>query len=318
MFKNDCTTPFESAEYFSVAASEPTSSQPDGFVQFNTTLEVNVTAVNGTTVWNAFTDGTRGGWVEACVETALIFEDSMNLGNAATQEKITFKNNILNISVSLSLSFEVDNIEEVIVVREEAENESVDSDYSQFITAYECDEANLYAPKTSSAYNQGDEIIVCVTDDSPDVVQVGEFLDLTVHQSGNTQYNFINNGVWNPAITTVECVDGVTSSDRRVCYAKIRILARFFSSGTPSDLFITGLVFVNRDGRRIMRKLRSNKNDLDGSSRRVEKNNAKGEFELTIALENTNDSATSSGILESTPMRLMAMAVGAAGAALMV
>mmetsp|Transcript_26605 Transcript_26605/g.39924 ORF Transcript_26605/g.39924 Transcript_26605/m.39924 type:complete len:111 (-) Transcript_26605:86-418(-) len=63
VFEEDCITPFDSDSYFTIGTTTPTSSAPDGFIQFNTTLEMNVTAINGTKYWNTFTDGTRGRWV---------------------------------------------------------------------------------------------------------------------------------------------------------------------------------------------------------------------------------------------------------------
>ena len=248
VFKKDCITSFDKVEYpyFIVDKSAPTSSNADGFIQFNTTVEVNVTAINGTDFWTTFTGGERGGWVEACIETSLIFQDNIELGNVASPEKVVFKNSILNISVSLTATYEVERIH---VEREVAIEEDIESDYSEFIIAYECDENSLYTPKTAASYNQGEEITICVTDESIDIVQVQEFVDLIVDQSDNTPYNFISNGLWNPDITTLVCVDGSTSVTRRVCYAKIRALARCFLSKNPSDLFIHGSVSVLRDGR---------------------------------------------------------------------
>jgi len=321
VFKKDCITSFDNADYpyFIVQKSKLTSSKADGFIQFNTTMEVNVTAINGTDYWNAFTDGEKGGWAEACVETSLIFQDNIDLGNPASPQKVVFKNNILNISVSLTANYEVEGVN---VQREVATEEYVDSDYSEFITAYECDEGSLYTKKTSATYNQGDEITICVTDNSIDIVQVEKFINLSVDQSDNTPYNFISNGLWNPDITTLVCVDGATSATRRVCYAKIRALARFFFSENPSDLSIRGTVFVVRDGRRMMRKLRNtlpspdktnNENSLNTSNRRVQENNEKGEFELEIGLTNANVNAASNSMVKST-----AMAIGVAGVALLV
>ena len=325
VFKNDCVTPFESAEYpyFIIDKSVPTSSKSDGFIQFNTTLEMNVTSINETEHWNTFTDGTRGGWAEACVETSLILQDSIDLGNDASPIKVTFKSNVLNISVSLTATFDVD---EINVEREVAQGEDVETDYSEFISAYECDEGSVYTPKQNITYNQGDEITICVTDNSGDIVQVEEFVDLIVDQSDSIPYNFIKNGLWNPDITTPVCVDGSTSVDRRVCYAKIRAFALFFQSQNPSDLTIRGTVFVVRDGRRVMRKLRNivpfadrtnKESNLNISSRHVEENNRESEFKLKVHLTDTNESAKSNGMVEGTATSLISTAIGATGVALL-
>ena len=151
VFEQDCVTPFDKDEYFDVDTTGPTSTISDGFVQFNTTLDTNITAINGTKYWNSFTDGSKGGWFEACVETYLSFTDNLNMGNDNVDQKVTFKNNILNISVSLTATYEVD---KVSVIREEASTEDLKTDYSEFIVAYECNVAAPYAEVTGKTYSQ--------------------------------------------------------------------------------------------------------------------------------------------------------------------
>ena len=325
-FEKDCITAFNTTDYpyFITDTTTPSSTHPDGYIQFNTTLEMNVTSINSTKYWNTFTDGTRGGWVEACIETFLTFEDNIDLGNDDSPEKVVFRNTVLNISVSLSATYEVDAID---VEREGVASEIVSTDYSKFITAYECDETDLYARKTTT-YNQGDEITICVRDDSTDIVQVEEFVDLVVAQSNVSSYNYINNRIRNPDITTPVCVDGSTASTRRVCYAKIRALARFFGSENPDDLTISGSVYVTRDGRRLIRNLHNdlpvpennnNQDGIDASGCRVQEGeNGSGAFGLTVGLGTVDDTTTSGGTVESMVACLMTMAVGAAGASLMV
>ena len=326
ILKKDCTSSFDIAEYpyFVADTSTPSSTHPDGYMQFNTTLELNVTSINRTQYWNAFTDGSRGGWVEACVETFLTFKDNINLGNDDSPEKVVFSNTVLNISVSLTATYEVD---EVDIEREEAANDSISTDYSKFITAYQCGELDVYTKKTTT-YTQGDDITICVTDASTDIVQVEQFVDLVVTQSGVSDYNYINNGMWNPDITTPVCVDASTASNRRVCYAKIRALARFFRSENPLDLTISGSVYVIRDGRRVIRKLHNalpapennNKKDgVDASARRSkEEGNGSAQFGVTVGLASTSDSTVSGGTIESIVTCLTTMVVGAAGASLIV
>ena len=327
VFEADCITPFDSNTYFNVDTTMPSSNAPDGFIQFNTTLEMNVTAINGTKHWNAFTDGTRGGWVEACTETYLQVTDDPDLGNDDVVQKVTFKNNVLNISISLNADY---NVDQVSVVREEATKEDVKTDYSEFITAYECAEINPYLPVTGKTYNQGDEIGICVTDESGGIVQVEEFVDLVVAQEGLSDYNFILNTLYNPDVTTPECLDA-TSSERRVCIAKIRALARFFEGAAPKDLTISGSVYVIRDGRRVRRNLRMGlpapekineeaDTALVASGRRDEEDEeGSGDFEVIVSLASTDDSAASNRIIGSTAAAgLVSMVVGAVGAALMV
>lgn len=321
-FEKDCVTPLSSDNYFVASITTPTSSQPDGYIQFNTMLEMNVTAINGTKYWNQYTDGTRGGWVQMCVETFLSFEDDIDLGNNDSNPKVNFKNNVLNISVSLTANYEIDDVD---VERADAIEERVETDYSDFITAYECAETDLYN-KATATYNQGDEIIICVKDESTNIVQVEEFFNLVVAQEGNSDYNFVKNRMWNPDITTVACVDGTTVSDRRVCYAKIRALAQFFSSGNPPDLTLSGSVYVRRDGRRVRQILRNvlptseKKNEEDAlyaSSHRLQEATGSGDFEVKVGLASGNDSAASDYNIGSTGAGLISSIIGAAGLALM-
>jgi len=196
----------------------------------------------------------------------------------------------------------------------------VNTAYSEFIIAYECDETNPYIEKSTATYNQGDEITICVMDDSSNIVEVEEFVDLEVAQEGNTDYIFIRNGQWNSDITTPVCVES-TELVRRVCYAKVRALARFFSTGKPSDLTISGSVYVRRDGRRVRRILRSalptteNNNEEDtlyASSRRVLEDPGRGEFKVNVGLASPDNSAASAFTVGSIVLGLMSVVVGAA------
>ena len=305
---NDCVTPFDiNSNFFTVETTTPNSSSSDGYIQFDTVLSMNMTALDGTMYWNTFTDGNRGGWVEACVGTYLKFTDTLNLGNDNPTEKVIFKNAILNMSVSLTSDFKVDDIN---VEREDETNIDVNADYSKYINAYECEEGALDTNTPEKIYNQGDEITICVTDTGSDIVQVEEFLNLKVTQDGNVEYNFIKNSLWNPEITTPVCVDSANSG-RRVCYCKIIALARFFDVSEPTDLTISGSVFVIRDGRRVRRNLhmapslemKNYKDDFLGASTRraQEGEEGGGGFKVSVSLGSTKDSAapvslTSAGI----------------------
>jgi len=57
---------------------------------------------------NTFMDRTRGGWVEACVETYLFFTDYLNIGSNNSAKEVNFKNNDLNNSVSLTTNNDAD------------------------------------------------------------------------------------------------------------------------------------------------------------------------------------------------------------------
>ena len=65
---------------------------------------MNITALNSTGYWKPFTDGSRGGSVEACIETYLKLVDP---NGSNPDEEVKFVNNIVNISVSLGVDFSV-------------------------------------------------------------------------------------------------------------------------------------------------------------------------------------------------------------------
>eukprot|EP00586_Coscinodiscus_wailesii_P022497 CAMPEP_0172518400 /NCGR_PEP_ID=MMETSP1066-20121228/290800_1 /TAXON_ID=671091 /ORGANISM="Coscinodiscus wailesii, Strain CCMP2513" /LENGTH=692 /DNA_ID=CAMNT_0013300785 /DNA_START=47 /DNA_END=2125 /DNA_ORIENTATION=+ len=327
VFKSDCITRFDESEnLFDADKTEKISSKPDGFVQFNSTLEVNITALNKTNYWNAFIDGTRGGWVQVCLETALVYEkpdDIPDLGNGNTNEKITFKSNIFNVSVTLTSDFTVNNVN---VKREQATKENISTDYSKFIDAYQCNEDSLNTEVTKT-YNQGDEIMICVKDTSNGIVQVEEFFDLQVVQDNLTPYNYIKKSLWNPAITAPGCVDN-GNGNRRVCYAKVLALARFFAkSDNPPDLTFTGSVFVVRDGRRVRRNLHmalqapeeeeKNKGGDDivvSGNRRAQDDGGEGsgDFEVSVSLGLTDNSAASNLISGTVAIKLLLIILSAA------
>ena len=101
---------------------------------------MNVTVINMMKYWTPYADRTRGGWVEVCTKTYLSLKDNSDLDNGATETKVNSKNNILNISVSLTANYEVD---EVSTQHEEATKGDVNTDYSEFITACGYDKASL-------------------------------------------------------------------------------------------------------------------------------------------------------------------------------
>jgi len=329
VYIEDCVTNFNNSEsLFQVATTKPTSSQADGFIHFNTTLGLNITALNATGYWNDFTDGTRGGWVEVCVETSLEFNDLVGLGNGVADQDVVFKNNLVNVSVSLTSDFTVENID---IEREDATVENIDTDYTEFIKAYECEESDLYNQISAPIpYNQGDIITICVTDESSNIVQVEKFFNLKVSQTGRSDYNFITNSLWNPEITTPLCVDGDSDGTggliRRVCYAKIRALGLFFEELNEPNLIISGSMFVIRDGRRVRRNLhmalpdaKNEEGDRDMTTRRAQEDGrGSSDFEVNVFLNAVDDSATPGLTGGATALGLVSILVGAAGTALMV
>jgi len=148
---NKSVTSFDTnTNYFTVGTTTPTSSLPDRSIQFDTVLSINITAINGTSYWNAFMDGTRGGCVQACLETYLTFKDTLTLGNDNPIKKIVFKNTLLNMSVSLTSDFEVDDIN---VEHEDERKIVVNTDYSGYIEVYECEQGALGTNVPGKIYN---------------------------------------------------------------------------------------------------------------------------------------------------------------------
>ena len=339
VYKEDCIEEFVGSEldYFETSTDTPVPGD-DGLLNFNTIVEMDINALNstGTNYWKPLPDGTRGGYAQVCVETYQYFtETNSALGNPVDEEtKVGFINNLLNISVSLSADYSVQNVN---IDREDVTKRDVKTDYSEFITAYQCDSDSPATSTSPDAHNQGDEITICVRDKEyngvSNVVEVERFDDLIVKQGeDNTNtYNFILNGMHNPDITTKNCVeDPNINSGRRVCYAKFRALARFFQTTDPEDLKIKGSVIVKRDGVRVRRNLRmalpapekvteeDNHHALAVSGRRVEEDGeGSGEFDITVSLGSADGSAASGRTIGSGVAGLMSMAVGAAGAALM-
>jgi len=330
VYAEDCVTPFDSNNYFDVYTSNPSSNDPDGFIQFNTILKMNITALNGTGYWKPFTDGNRGGWFQACVQTYLNFTDMSTLGCANSEQKVNFTNTLLNISLSLASEFTSEKNGNEIQKLDVTE-EDVDTDYSDEITVFECEDPDPYTQLTGRTYRQGENIMICATTTDTNLVQVEEFNNILVSQGG-TPYNYIKNGLYNPEITTPVCLDGTGSNQGRVCYAKLVLLARFFPDNNPNDLTISGSVFVIRDGQRLRRNLQMSLSSPDmkkrketgslvaGSARRInESKEGRGDFSLAVRLQPSivyvySDASINYGI---GTRGMVFMAVGAAGAALM-
>jgi len=307
VFSQDCMTPFNDDAYFDVDTTTPISNQQDDLIEFNTTLRMNVAQLSATGYWKPFTDGGKGGSVEICVETYLSFPDMLDIG---IERKVAYVQHKLNIFVLFSSKFDVKRTK---INKEEVTHEVTRIDYTDLITAYECHENDLYQPAMGIIYNPGDEIMVCVTtvNESSDIIKVEEYVNIKASQAGVSDYNFMRNSVSNPDITSFECCDGPTAAARRVCFAKIRALARFFSGKDPPDLTITGSVFVTREERRLRnRNLRAgisapkktNEEDpLAPSDLHVEEH-VDGEFQVKISLR---PHITSPSHVADTPERVL-------------
>ena len=180
VFGTNCIDTLDSDSYFSVGNSQPVQGG-DSFIQFNSTLIADLNALNTSAYWTEFGHGRKGGYFQVCVETGLLFDDEEEL-NGSQDEMVTFKSTLLNVSVSLNAAYEV---QEVSVAREDPTEAEVGTDYSAYVTAFECDE-NKAEISEGDTYNQGDQISICVTDqdeNNDDVVEVDEFVDLVGRHS---------------------------------------------------------------------------------------------------------------------------------------
>ena len=186
---------------------------------------MNVTSLITSKYWNMFGAETISGWVELCVATYLIYTDKTAFN---PDEKVTTAHNLLNISVSFDVDFNlVANVDREILVQQR-----VNVDYSKYIKSYECEESNPYidlngaSPKT---YIEGEKLLICVTDDSNNIVKVESINNLTVSHVGTTDYHYIKNSVFDAALTTHTCQDGTGGIGAgRVCSVEISLLSRFF------------------------------------------------------------------------------------------
>ena len=87
VYESDCVTELNiTSAAYAVTTTEPTSTEGDGFIQFDTSLTVDINKFNGTKYMKPFEDGTRGGYVEVCLETFLEIEDTYDLGKDADQK----------------------------------------------------------------------------------------------------------------------------------------------------------------------------------------------------------------------------------------
>jgi len=314
LWRGDCITPYRTDKKYASADVSPFPiSLGNGFIGFDSIVNLNITALNEGSYLNPFTEGgSKGVWTEVCVETYLYFLD---VGNGGAIEKVNFLNNVLNVSIALNADFTVDNVN---VEREDATEDDVILDYSDKIIAYQCNKnAPLVPLSAPPTYTQGDELSICVKDDGTGIVKVEDILELKATQLGTTPYNYVyNDGQFNTKITSVDCFPGTTRSNPDVCVITMNLLAKFFPIFNPSPLDFVGKaqVVLGDYNRRTTTRISTTGGNEDG--RRVqtvgEKENSGG-FEVTVHLVGDEDT-TSAGPGLTGFRGLMTMILGMTGA----
>lgn len=348
LYTENCFSSFNSSDdYFDVNTTNPTSVNADGFIQFNTSMTMNITAINGTGYWNDFIDSTRGGWVLACVQTYLLFSDVPELGNVNdSEQKVIFRNNLMNITVSLTQDFSSTSsttngnttngsggfTTDVI----EPEKIELKPDFTELavISVYECDENDLEKEAKGKSYKQGDFLMICATSDGDPSLELDKFKGVWVVH-GDKVYNYVRDGKYNPEITTPVCVDRTSSN--RLCYVKMITLARFFLTTEPTSIELFGSIYLRRTDQVERRDvylppaspyvMKGNDNGSDAaiSGRRAnEEKDGAGDFYLIINLEPSINSRGSSKGKSDASVKygpgensMISMLVGVAGAALL-
>ena len=95
VLSKDCVTPFED-DLFDVNTSEP-HSLGQGFIQFDTIVNMHVDAIKETKHWNDLPEGSLKGWVILCVQTFI--------GGVGLDDAVDFKENLINVTVSMTATF---------------------------------------------------------------------------------------------------------------------------------------------------------------------------------------------------------------------
>ena len=269
----DCINEFTmpAKEAFQVGNTEDVS-LGDGYISYNSTIDIDISKVNNTEWWKALSSGALGGVLDLCLESAVYYD------LPGEEEKMNFVNTNLTLTVEMDANFEVTSID---AERKDATQEKLTLDYSQYVTAYQCTAADLETEITGE-YSQGDELKICVTSTEPSIVQVGSIKSLTLSQAGSgagaggDDFAYITGGVVaNDEIAATDCDTSTTPA--YVCHADMQLLGRYFTVNEPGDLTASGSVELDfSSGRRltvdvpIAGGIRGGNLALENSARRME------------------------------------------------
>ena len=241
----DCITEFTGTakEAFQVGDT-PDVSLGDGYIAYNSMIDVDISKVNETVWWKALPGGALGGVLDLCLESAVYF-----ILPDDTNETMNFVNTNLTLTVEMDANFEVTSID---AERKDATKENLNVDYSQYVTAYQCTNTNLVT-ETIGEYSQGDDLKICVTSINPSIVQVESIKSLALSQAGadpGAEFAYITGGLpVDDEIAATDCDDSISP---HVCHADMQLLGRYFAVDEPGDLTASGSVELTFDtGRRL-------------------------------------------------------------------
>jgi hypothetical protein len=271
------------ADAFNVTDA-PDVSLGGGFISFNSTIDVDISKLNNTQWWNDLPGGALGGVFDLCLESAVYF-----VLPDGTNEKMNFANTNITVTVEMDANFEITTID---AERKDVTQEVLTLDYSQYVTAYQCDEGSENDELTGQQYSQGDELKICVKSSSPDIVQVGSIKSLVLSQANlgdgaGDPFNYITDGVVADVEIAATACD-TSSSPAHVCHADMQLLGRYFAVDEPGDLTASGSVELTfPGGRRLtvdgpIAGIRGGRGDLaleKNSARRVEEKPDDGSFD---------------------------------------
>ena len=281
---------------------------------------VDTSKMNNTGYWRDLPGGALGGVFDMCLESAVF------LMLAGTKEKMNFVNTNLTVTVEMDANF---NITAINAERKDVREEELTLDYSNFVTAYQCEKDSEDVQLTGQQYSQGDVLKICVKSSDSGIVQVERIKSLTLSQAGpgaGDSYSYITDGEpTSVEIASTACDKSITPA--HVCYADMQLLGRYFSVEEPGDLTATGSVELTfSTGRRLtvdvpVTGIRGGQGDLPlekNSARRMEKAPEDSRFDVKVSLKSVEGSGGTNDFYGASTLLLSGMAAAAGGAILMV
>ena len=235
-------------------------------------------------------------------------------------EKIIVANSILNIYVTLSGNFR---IEDISVEQDSVAKTNITTDFTNYVTAYKCEEQTPYTIQPdSSTYKQGDVLSIwCVKDTCGSIVRVESINNLLISQTNTLPFKYVYQGNTNPELTNIECRAGISVDKGDVCIVKLVLHGCFFPGTSPPDLIVSGDVNVVRGAFNNCCTLRMKfsspvieKNEAKHTSRHIkEVDDGSGRGNFFIGVQVTEDSADSGESSSYGASGLLSITVVAAG-----
>ena len=280
VFEYDCKTSVTEAL---LPGPESVLGLGNGFKNVSTALEIDQTAIEGSTMW---TKTKEGGHINFCVKMSLFADQNKSI-------LINFLATQFEIDVNMQSGF---SIERIIERDSPSDGGSKYLDYKDTIAAYQCNDSfsELMEP---SPLTQGDFLQICTgVEDSNSQFGVGSFAAFTISQETNdntpdTLVSVIsNNGddMAFPILTNVMCEGGI-------CKLKFQLLGSFFEEAVVgNNLQIYGTVKLEtKIRRRLEGDLDSFRNDVTFKKQReLNDENIQGSFNVEVPLSNGSKSGT--------------------------